>query len=103
MCDFRLQSLEKKILIEAGETPAVVYEMKKQVDSFREKLEVWPKYYVAIQWHNNANSQRGCFLSMTTKHQLSNCVLGYLFSWNLKQFDDVFLRKSLVLVLISGI
>nr|XP_020462275.1 high affinity cGMP-specific 3',5'-cyclic phosphodiesterase 9A-like isoform X1 [Monopterus albus] len=35
----RLQDLEKKILIEAGETPAVVYEMKKQVDSFREKLE----------------------------------------------------------------
>lgn len=39
-CDLRLQGLEKKILIEAGETPAVVYEMKKQVDSFREKLEV---------------------------------------------------------------
>lgn len=36
----RLLGLEKKILIEAGETPAVVYEMKKQVDSFREKLEV---------------------------------------------------------------
>ncbi|KAJ0005731.1 hypothetical protein NQD34_015625 [Periophthalmus magnuspinnatus] len=35
----RLQGLEKKILIEGGETPAVVYEMKKQVDSFREKLE----------------------------------------------------------------
>ncbi|TMS06120.1 High affinity cGMP-specific 3',5'-cyclic phosphodiesterase 9A [Larimichthys crocea] len=35
----RLQGLEKKILFEAGETPAVVYEMKKQVDSFREKLE----------------------------------------------------------------
>ncbi|KAI4902569.1 hypothetical protein NFI96_010249 [Prochilodus magdalenae] len=35
----RLQSLEKKILIEAGETPAVVYEMKRQVESFREKLE----------------------------------------------------------------
>lgn len=40
VCDLRLQGLEKKILIEAGETPAVVYEMKKQVDSFREKLEV---------------------------------------------------------------
>lgn len=38
--DPRLQGLEKKILIKAGETPAVVYEMKKQVDSFREKLEV---------------------------------------------------------------
>lgn len=36
----RLQGLEKKILIEAGETPAVVYEMKRQVESFREKLEV---------------------------------------------------------------
>lgn len=36
----RLQGLEKKILMEAVETPAVVYEMKKQVDSFREKLEV---------------------------------------------------------------
>ncbi|CAN9498070.1 unnamed protein product [Ophioblennius macclurei] len=35
----RLQGLEKKILIEVGETPAVVYEMKKQVDSIREKLE----------------------------------------------------------------
>ncbi|XP_031135138.1 high affinity cGMP-specific 3',5'-cyclic phosphodiesterase 9A [Sander lucioperca] len=35
----RLQGLEKKILMEASETPAVVYEMKKQVDSFREKLE----------------------------------------------------------------
>nr|XP_015810518.2 high affinity cGMP-specific 3',5'-cyclic phosphodiesterase 9A [Nothobranchius furzeri] len=35
----RLQSLEKKILVDAGETPAVVYEMKKQVDLFREKLE----------------------------------------------------------------
>ncbi|KAM9347689.1 high affinity cGMP-specific 3',5'-cyclic phosphodiesterase 9A [Symphorus nematophorus] len=35
----RLQGLEKKILFEAAETPAVVYEMKKQVDSFREKLE----------------------------------------------------------------
>ncbi|CAL8240747.1 unnamed protein product [Merluccius merluccius] len=35
----RLQGLEKKILTEVGETPAVVYEMKKQVDSFREKLE----------------------------------------------------------------
>ena len=32
--------MEKKILIEAGETPAVVYEMKRQVESFREKLEV---------------------------------------------------------------
>lgn len=36
----RLQSLEKKILTEAGETPAIVYEMKRQVESFREKLEV---------------------------------------------------------------
>ncbi|CAL9689765.1 unnamed protein product [Knipowitschia caucasica] len=35
----RLQGLEKRILTEGGETPAVVYEMKKQVDSFREKLE----------------------------------------------------------------
>lgn len=42
LCDLRLQGLEKKILIGAGETPAVVYEMKKQVDSFREKLEVRP-------------------------------------------------------------
>lgn len=40
LSNLRLQGLEKKILIEAGETPAVVYEMKKQVDSFREKLEV---------------------------------------------------------------
>lgn len=44
-CDLcRLQGLEKKILIQAGDTPAVVYEMKKQVDSFREKLEVRTKY-----------------------------------------------------------
>nr|XP_015213774.1 PREDICTED: high affinity cGMP-specific 3',5'-cyclic phosphodiesterase 9A-like isoform X1 [Lepisosteus oculatus] len=35
----RLQSLEKKILVEAGETPSVVLEMKSQVESFREKLE----------------------------------------------------------------
>ncbi|KAM9802504.1 high affinity cGMP-specific 3',5'-cyclic phosphodiesterase 9A isoform 3-T3 [Syngnathus typhle] len=35
----RLKGLEKKILDEAGTTPAVIYEMKKQVDSFREKLE----------------------------------------------------------------
>ncbi|CAL8378271.1 unnamed protein product [Boreogadus saida] len=35
----RLQGLEKKILAQAVETPAVVYEMKKQVDLFREKLE----------------------------------------------------------------
>ncbi|XP_076857261.1 uncharacterized protein LOC143511542 [Brachyhypopomus gauderio] len=35
----RLQSLEKKTLVEAGETPAVIYEMKRQVESFREKLE----------------------------------------------------------------
>ncbi|MGH0130726.1 UNVERIFIED_CONTAM: hypothetical protein FKN15_043152 [Acipenser sinensis] len=35
----RLQSLEKKILGEAGETPSIVYEMKNQVESFREKLE----------------------------------------------------------------
>lgn len=40
----RLQGLEKKMLIEAGETPAVVYEMKKQIDSFREKLEVRTKW-----------------------------------------------------------
>ncbi|KAJ8012580.1 hypothetical protein DPEC_G00044340 [Dallia pectoralis] len=35
----RLQDLEKKILVEAVETPAIVYEMKRQVESFREKLE----------------------------------------------------------------
>ncbi|KAK1165913.1 high affinity cGMP-specific 3',5'-cyclic phosphodiesterase 9A-like isoform X1 [Acipenser oxyrinchus oxyrinchus] len=35
----RLQSLEKKILGEAGETPSIVFEMKNQVESFREKLE----------------------------------------------------------------
>lgn len=40
VCVVRLQGLEKKILIESGETPAIVYEMKKQVDYFREKLEV---------------------------------------------------------------
>ncbi len=49
VCDFRLQGLEKKILIEAGETPAVVYEMKKQVDSFREKLEVQTKNTSALK------------------------------------------------------
>lgn len=74
-CDLRLQGLEKKILIEAGETPAVVYEMKKQVDSFREKLEVQTKYSGAlkllfkfgekkmelinmiIQWHNHLHME----------------------------------------------
>ncbi|KAM4731337.1 LOW QUALITY PROTEIN: high affinity cGMP-specific 3',5'-cyclic phosphodiesterase 9A [Anableps anableps] len=35
----RLQALEKKVLFEAGEMPPVVFEMKKQVESFREKLE----------------------------------------------------------------
>ncbi|TRY84858.1 hypothetical protein DNTS_002293, partial [Danionella cerebrum] len=35
----RLQSLEKRIVTEATETPAIVYEMKRQVESFREKLE----------------------------------------------------------------
>lgn len=45
VCDRRLQRLEKKILIEAGGTPSVVYEMKKQVDLFREKLEVWLNYF----------------------------------------------------------
>lgn len=45
----RLQGLEKKILTEAGETPAGVYEMKKQVDSFRKKLEVQPKYVLALK------------------------------------------------------
>ncbi|KAG1937719.1 high affinity cGMP-specific 3',5'-cyclic phosphodiesterase 9A [Pimephales promelas] len=35
----RLQSLEKLFLAEAAETPAIVYEMKRQVESFREKLE----------------------------------------------------------------
>uniref|UniRef100_A0A8C2GRJ4 Phosphodiesterase n=1 Tax=Cyprinus carpio TaxID=7962 RepID=A0A8C2GRJ4_CYPCA len=35
----RLQSLEKRIQTEATETPAIVYEMKRQVESFREKLE----------------------------------------------------------------
>lgn len=49
VCELRLQGLEKKILMEASETPAVVYEMKKQVDSFREKLEVWTKYSVALK------------------------------------------------------
>lgn len=43
VCELRLQGLEKKLLIEAGETPAVVYEMKKQVDRFRDKLEVGDK------------------------------------------------------------
>ncbi|XP_056282649.1 high affinity cGMP-specific 3',5'-cyclic phosphodiesterase 9A [Pseudoliparis swirei] len=39
VCGLRLQGLEKNILMEAGETPAAVYEMKKQVESFQEKLE----------------------------------------------------------------
>ncbi|KAG9349097.1 hypothetical protein JZ751_029417 [Albula glossodonta] len=36
-----LQSLEKKILLEAGETPTIVYEIKNQVELFREKLEMY--------------------------------------------------------------
>ncbi|XP_035988543.1 high affinity cGMP-specific 3',5'-cyclic phosphodiesterase 9A [Fundulus heteroclitus] len=35
----RLQGLEKKILCEAGDTPAAVQDMKKQVEAFRHKLE----------------------------------------------------------------
>uniref|UniRef100_A0A3P9GYU0 Phosphodiesterase n=1 Tax=Oryzias latipes TaxID=8090 RepID=A0A3P9GYU0_ORYLA len=35
----RLQCLERNILIYDDKTPSVVFEMKKQVDSFREKLE----------------------------------------------------------------
>ncbi|XP_064420137.1 high affinity cGMP-specific 3',5'-cyclic phosphodiesterase 9A [Latimeria chalumnae] len=35
----RLQGLEKKILVEAGETPSIVYEMRNKVESFRQKLE----------------------------------------------------------------
>ena len=49
VCDLRLQGLEKRILAEAGDAPAVVYEMKKQVDSFREKLEVRTKYSVTLE------------------------------------------------------
>uniref|UniRef100_UPI00398EF818 high affinity cGMP-specific 3',5'-cyclic phosphodiesterase 9A n=1 Tax=Pristiophorus japonicus TaxID=55135 RepID=UPI00398EF818 len=35
----RLQRLEKKILVESGEMPSIVYEMRNRVESFREKLE----------------------------------------------------------------
>ncbi|XP_067843228.1 high affinity cGMP-specific 3',5'-cyclic phosphodiesterase 9A isoform X2 [Heptranchias perlo] len=35
----RLQELEKKILVESGEMPSIVYEMRNRVESFREKLE----------------------------------------------------------------
>ncbi|XP_077584313.1 high affinity cGMP-specific 3',5'-cyclic phosphodiesterase 9A isoform X1 [Stigmatopora nigra] len=35
----RLQGLEKKILIESTNTPAIISEIKEQVDAFREKLE----------------------------------------------------------------
>lgn len=50
VCGLRLQGLEKRILIEACETPAVVHEMKKQVDSFQEKLEV--QYAVTSAWED---------------------------------------------------
>lgn len=40
LCNSRLQCLERNILIYDDKTPSVVFEMKKQVDSFREKLEV---------------------------------------------------------------
>lgn len=36
--------------MEASETPELVYQMKKQVDSFREKLEVKGKGGVVVQW-----------------------------------------------------
>ncbi len=53
----RLQSLEKTILTEAAETPAIVYEMKRQVESFREKLEVWTlKYCIWDVWGNLMDS-----------------------------------------------
>ncbi len=53
----RLQSLEKTILTEAAETPAIVYEMKRQVESFREKLEVWTlKHCIWDVWGNLMDS-----------------------------------------------
>ncbi|CAH1240608.1 PDE9A [Branchiostoma lanceolatum] len=35
----RLEDLERKILVESGETPPLVFEMRKKVECFREKLE----------------------------------------------------------------
>lgn len=37
---FRLQSLEKRVYVESGDTPPIVYDMKHKVENFREKLEV---------------------------------------------------------------
>lgn len=53
----RLQSLEKKILVESGKTPAVVYEMKQQVESFREKLEVNKYIYAEYRWSQESTNQ----------------------------------------------
>lgn len=58
MCGFRLQGLEKKVLTEASETPAVVYEMKKQVDSFREKLEVKHQLWLPAAPHTRRRRRR---------------------------------------------
>ncbi|XP_022090063.1 high affinity cGMP-specific 3',5'-cyclic phosphodiesterase 9A-like isoform X2 [Acanthaster planci] len=35
----RLETLEKKIVVDSGETPTVVYELKHKVEHFKEKLE----------------------------------------------------------------
>ncbi|XP_077998066.1 high affinity cGMP-specific 3',5'-cyclic phosphodiesterase 9A-like [Glandiceps talaboti] len=35
----RLQHLEKKVVIEGGETPSIVYDLRNKVEQFREKLE----------------------------------------------------------------
>ncbi|XP_059932643.1 high affinity cGMP-specific 3',5'-cyclic phosphodiesterase 9A isoform X2 [Gadus macrocephalus] len=61
----RLQGLEKKILAQAVETPAVVYEMKKQVDLFREKLEVNVK--ASRVWSTSAGwgCSRSCLMDHT--------------------------------------
>ena len=36
----RLETLEKKVLVEGGAVPDVVFEMKQKVDDFRERLQV---------------------------------------------------------------
>lgn len=37
---FRVENLEKKVKVDSGETPEVVYELRQKVENVRNKLEV---------------------------------------------------------------
>ena len=36
----RIHQIEEKIMVQSGETPVILFEMKQKVENFREKLEV---------------------------------------------------------------